>query len=207
MIMLRYLYKIFFVLHLYATQKIYTFCFKIFLLINNCSFGRNLKTYNAIPTLRISKDMNLFKLGDNIRFNNYSDVSWYCKNCIHLQKGASLIVGDNTGFNGVLIFSSQRIEIGDFVNIGGGTKICDTDFHNLEWDKRREPSTNTKAKTAPIIIDDDVFIGMGCTILKGVHIGPRAIIGAGSVVCKDIPADCIAGGNPCRVIKTQNKHV
>lgn len=51
-----------------------------------------------------------------------------------------------------------------------------------------------------IVIDDEVLIGMNIIILKGVHIGARSIIGAGSVVVKDIPCDCIAAGNPAKVI-------
>ena len=61
--------------------------------------------------------------------------------------------------------------------------------------------------TAPIVIEDDVWIGARCQILKGVHIGARSIIAAGSNVTKDIPADVIAGGNPCRVIKTLTTNV
>jgi acetyltransferase-like isoleucine patch superfamily enzyme len=56
-------------------------------------------------------------------------------------------------------------------------------------------------QTAPVTIEDDVWIGAQCIILKGVTIGARSIIGAGSVVTKDIPADCVAAGNPCRIIK------
>lgn len=52
-----------------------------------------------------------------------------------------------------------------------------------------------------IIIEDDVLIGTNCIVLKGVHIGARSIIGAGSIVTKDIPSDCIAAGNPAIVIK------
>jgi acetyltransferase-like isoleucine patch superfamily enzyme len=55
-----------------------------------------------------------------------------------------------------------------------------------------------------VIIEDDVFIGARSVICKGVTIGARSIIAAGSVVVKDIPADCIAGGNPCKVIKYLN---
>ena len=52
-----------------------------------------------------------------------------------------------------------------------------------------------------VIIEDNVLIGKRCIILKGVTIGARSIIGSGSVVTKSIPADCIAAGNPCKVIK------
>lgn len=60
-------------------------------------------------------------------------------------------------------------------------------------------------KSAPITIEDDVWIGAHCIILKGVTIGARSIIGAGSVVTKSIPPDCIAAGNPCKIISRMNK--
>ena len=59
--------------------------------------------------------------------------------------------------------------------------------------------------SAPINIEDDVWIGARCQILKGVHIGARSIIAAGSIVTKDIPSDVVAGGNPCRVIRSLAK--
>ena len=56
-----------------------------------------------------------------------------------------------------------------------------------------------------IVIEDDVLIGMNSIILKGVRVGARSVIGAGSVVVKDIPSDCIAAGNPAKVIKIINQ--
>ena len=53
----------------------------------------------------------------------------------------------------------------------------------------------------PIVIEDDVFIGANCLILKGVTIGARSIVAAGSVVTRSVPADCIVGGNPARIIR------
>ena len=70
------------------------------------------------------------------------------------------------------------------------------------WEDRRYYANDrANTKTAPVIIDDDVFIGTNCIIGKGVHIGARSIIAAGSVVVKDIPADEVWGGNPARFIK------
>ena len=102
-----------------------------------------------------------------------------------------------------------NITIGNYVKIGGDCIIMDTDAHSLNFNIRRSIEKNEQgyrvdglaAATAPIIIEDDVLIGTRCIILKGVIIGARTVIGSGSVVTKSIPADCIAAGNPCRVIK------
>jgi acetyltransferase-like isoleucine patch superfamily enzyme len=56
-------------------------------------------------------------------------------------------------------------------------------------------------KSAPVVIEDDVFIGMNCVVLKGVTIGRGSVVGAGSVVCKSLPSYIIAAGNPARVIR------
>ena len=91
------------------------------------------------------------------------------------------------------------------MKIGSGCVILDTDSHSLDFNNRKIPkvdfaNNNRKA----IVIEDDVLIGTNSIVLKGVTIGARSIIGAGSVVAKDIPADCIAAGNPCKVIKQIN---
>lgn len=59
----------------------------------------------------------------------------------------------------------------------------------------------------PVIIHDDVFIGVGARILPGVSIGPRAIVGAGSVISKDVPPNSVVAGNPARFIRTLDEHV
>ena len=90
------------------------------------------------------------------------------------------------------------------MKIGGGTRISDSNHHSLDYLERREDNDPTKVSNKKIVIEDDVFIGAGCFIGKGVVIGARSIIAQGSVVVKDIPSDCIAAGNPCKVIKPLN---
>lgn len=122
---------------------------------------------------------------------------------IHIAKDSSLILGKNVGISQTSIFCRDRIVIGDYVNIGAGCLIIDSNFHSTDYTIRRDRSLDFKlAKTSPVIIGNDVFIGARCIVCKGVKIGDRTIIAAGSVVASDIPADCIAGGNPCRVIKS-----
>lgn len=113
--------------------------------------------------------------------------------------GSSLEIGDNFAMTGGAICAAERIMIGNNVAIGSNTTIIDTDFHPLNPDfRRRNPQD---AETAPVNIDHDVFVGMNCLILKGVTIGRGSVIGAGSVVTRDVPPHVIAAGNPARVIK------
>ena len=123
--------------------------------------------------------------------------------CVFRAEDGSIIIGDNVGMSQTtLIAKGADITIGDNVKLGGGVKVYTTDFHCLDYQKRRDQKVDmTERKYAPVTIGNDCFIGAGAFILKGVKIGDRSIIGAGSVVTKDIPADCIAGGNPCKVIK------
>lgn len=80
--------------------------------------------------------------------------------------------------------------------------IFDTDFHSVNASRRTNRKEDIEnAKKSPIHIGDLVFIGTGCIIGKGVCIGDKSIVAAGSVVTKDIPAGEIWGGNPARFIK------
>ena len=142
-----------------------------------------------------------FSYGKNITINN-DGIDNDCRSQICVLQGASLKIGDNTGMSQVAITCAKRIVIGSNVKIGAGTLIFDTNFHSTDYRLRRNrvDDSNNSIK-ADVVIEDDCFIGARCIIGKGVHIGARSIIAAGSVVVKDIPRDCIAGGNPCRVIK------
>ncbi|MDY4160912.1 MAG: acyltransferase [Prevotella sp.] len=126
----------------------------------------------------------------------------YAEGCrIVVLPGATLKIGNNTGMSQVSITCKNSITIGSHCTIGAGVMIFDTNFHNVDWKIRRLAEDCQTAKTAPVTIGDDCFIGTRSIICKGVNIGSRAIIAAGSVVVKDIPSDCIAGGNPCKVVK------
>ena len=114
------------------------------------------------------------------------------------RPGAILQIGGHFGMTGGSIVAEERITIGDRVTVGANSIIADTDFHPLDALARQ--NTPLDGGTAPITIEDDVFIGMGTLVLKGVTVGARSIIGAGSVVTRDIPPDVIAAGNPAAVI-------
>ena len=118
---------------------------------------------------------------------------------IYLENGASLKIGNNVGMSSTRMWIHDSVTKGDNVKIGACVLITDTDAHPLDYLARR--TSNEGTKSSPIEIEDDVWLGAHSIILKGVTIGARSIIGAGSVVTKSIPADCVAAGNPCRVIK------
>lgn len=90
------------------------------------------------------------------------------------------------------------IRIGERALLGSYVEIFDSDFHDLRAEHRRGGSP----RMGLVELGEDVFIGDGVKILKGVVIGPRSVIGAGSVVTSEIPAGVIAAGNPARVVRT-----
>lgn len=103
--------------------------------------------------------------------------------------------------NAVIIAERSRIDIGKNTLIGTEFTAYDSDFHDLDFDQRMDGTT----KVAPIMIGENVFIGSRVTILKGVTIGNNSVISAGSVVTKSVPPNCVAGGNPAKVIGALNK--
>jgi acetyltransferase-like isoleucine patch superfamily enzyme len=115
-----------------------------------------------------------------------------------LNPSAKLSIGDNFGISGASISCSLNINIGNNVLIGSGTIITDSDAHPIHPEMRQIPG---EVKRKPIVIEDDVFIGARSIILKGVKIGKGSVIGAGSVVSKDVPPMTIMAGNPAKVVK------
>ena len=114
------------------------------------------------------------------------------------QAGAVLEIGDDFGMTGGSICAAHHITIGDRVTVGANTNILDTDFHPLDHNqRRRDPQA---ARSASVVIEDDVFIGMNCLILKGVRVSRGSVVGAGSVVTRDVPAGAIVAGNPVQVV-------
>lgn len=117
--------------------------------------------------------------------------------------GALLTIGDHTGISGASIYATVGISIGSHVNIGVNCSIYDTDFHPVEYLERRR---QIPGNSAPVCLEDDVWLGANVIVLKGVTIGARSVIGAGSVVTKDVPPDCFAAGSPARVVRYLSRH-
>lgn len=118
-------------------------------------------------------------------------------------KNAELQIGNNVGISSTAIVCQNKITIADNVRIGGGVVIYDTDFHSLNHQHRTAvPENLTTINTSPVYIMEYAFIGAHSIILKGVTIGKRSIIGAGSVVTKSVPDNEIWAGNPAKFIKS-----
>lgn len=117
---------------------------------------------------------------------------------IYCTKNASVRIGNKCQISNVAIYSLASVQIGDEVMIGGGTVIFDSNCHSLLFEQRMGEDNDVKKR--PVVIEDGVFIGMNC-IVKSARIGARSVIGAGSVVMKDIPSGECWAGNPARFIK------
>lgn len=143
-------------------------------------------------------------IGDDFTFfssSNLNPLSPGRKGAIFAEGDAIIKIGNMVGMSSTVLWAKVGITIGDRVTVGANTVILDSDCHSLNHLDRWTENDMKNCKSKPIVIEDDVLIGTGSYVLKGVHIGARTVIGAGSVVTKDIPADCIAAGNPCKVIK------
>lgn len=121
---------------------------------------------------------------------------------------ASISIGKRVFMNGSLI-AAQSIEIGDDVMFSWGVTVVDHNSHAISFTERANDVVNWRegskdwnhVRIAPVKISNKVWIGFNAIILKGVTIGEGAIVGAGSVVSKDVPPWSIVAGNPARIIR------
>lgn len=170
----------------------YTFLHRLESRIVGVKLGKNVSFNGHIIIDRFKGSY--IEIGDNCTFNSHPIFNPRgCRQCIiHTAKDfARIVIGKNSGFSGISIVARKEIVIGENVMVGADTQIGDTDDHN----------EILGTEDSSVHIGNNVFIGMHCMILKGVTIGDNSIIAAGSVVTKDIPANSIAGGVPCKVIR------
>lgn len=169
-------------------------------------FGRNMKIVTGF-TLKKYQGAKLV-IGDDFCLTSGSTINPISRNikgCIFVNTSAKLVIGNDVGISSACIWCDESITIGNHVRIGGDCLILDTDCHSLDYMARRDVKTDREqTNTKPVVISNDVLIGARSIILKGVHIGERSIIGAGSVVTQNVPNDCIAVGNPCKVVRYLN---
>ena len=114
------------------------------------------------------------------------------------SKNAEVILEDNVGMSGVSINCVSRCVFKEGVMLGANVNVWDTDFHLVDPVKRSHQKSILEAKTAPIILERNVWIGANTTVLKGVTIGENTVVGAMSLVNRNLPANSLCAGNPAK---------
>lgn len=156
--------------------------------------GERLALYDGIPC--IEGNLQIY-LGNGVRLHGMSSLS-----AARVHENPTLVVGDDSyiGYQ-VVINVGERVRIGKHCYIASNCWIADYDGHPIDPVRRHNNMPLTPDDVRPIEIEDDVWLGAGVIVLKGVTIGRGSVIGAGSVVTHDIPAYSVAVGNPARVLK------
>ncbi len=196
-------------------MEVDTIIFRIWRLLYKIQRKFNNKFWTIIAKLKYFPFLNLEKGAyiqkgvkiipffiDNKKLSIKLEANSHIKSNVIIQGSGKLILGENSyiSYNSI-IGVNEYIEIGKNVMIAQNVSIRDTD-HN--FNRLDIPMIEQGISTSPIIIEDDVWIGYGAIITKGVKIGKGAIVAAGAVVTKDVPNFAIVGGVPAKVIKFRN---
>lgn len=182
-------------------HPLYTPIAKLMLYLNNVKYGKGLKVAGLVR-LEVTRRGKV-EIGKNLHINsgnNFNLIGRQQKTILWVE--GELSIGDNVGVSATALICNHKISIGNDVKLGGGVCIYDTDFHNLNPEIRKNPVLDKKmAQKAPVVLEDNVFVGAHSTILKGVTIGENSVVGACSLVSKNIPENQIWAGNPAKFIK------
>ena len=162
------------------------------------------------PSSKLAVSKLNFKPGCSVAIDEQSQVDGAL---LFDKEYASISIGKRVFMNGTLV-TAQSIHIDDDVMIAWGVTIVDHNSHSISFSDRLEDVTNWKAgkkdwthvKIAPVKICSKAWIGFNAIILKGITIGEGAVVGAGSVVSKDVSPWTIVAGNPARVIREISKN-
>jgi acetyltransferase-like isoleucine patch superfamily enzyme len=170
------------------------------------------------PNVRIGQDCWLERRDSFVRFRSQNNPGLVLGNCVrvytwttfNVEPAGYIEVGDGSILVGPVFMCAERIVLGRNVTISYHVTIADSDFHPSDPEVRIQdaiassPHGDRRQKPAvvsqPVTIDDNVLIGIGAIVLKGVHIGAGAQIHAGAVVTRDVPPGAIFAGNPARPV-------
>lgn len=175
--------------------------------INRVSFCRRTyffgKVLVSIEKYAINKiEYPTIILGSNVTFNSgmkYNPIGGDERVILRTINNGKIYIGNHVGISNSSIVAYDEVRIGDNVLLGGGVKIYDCDFHSKDFELRTS-NNDLCPPHAPVSIKNGAFVGGHSIILKGVTIGEKSIIGAGSVVSCDIPDGQIWAGNPAKFI-------
>jgi len=178
----------------------------------------------------IENEGSVLRYGFSVRVDNPQENKKYvflgrdsllsCNIIFESEQGV-VRIGNKNSIGASTIICRDEIIFEDNIFVSWGCTFCDHGFHSLDYRERRDDfeqildnvknhrnvnynkNWNT-VDSKPIRICSDAWIGMNCTIMKGVTIGKGAIVGANSVVTKDVPDFAVVAGNPAKIIKTLN---
>ena len=167
------------------------------------SVGKNIKAY-GFPQLSLFKGA-VVRIGDNVTLRsrcrgNAIGINHRIVLTTHSAQ-ARIEIGNHVGMSGGAICCREHIKIGDNTLLGANTIIADSDMHPVEPENRRYNNNPEDIPSKPVNIGKNVWIGADVFVCKGVSIGDNSVIGAMSVVTRSIPENCIAAGNPARIIR------
>ncbi len=180
--------------------KIWSTGTRIYFALTGSQYGAGLRSF-GLPMVRRSRRASI-RLAQNVTLVNLNRANPIGINqpCMFIAgEAATISIGAHTGLSGCVINARANVSIGCHVLIGGNVRIFDHDFHPVHWQARRGPDRH-RGHAAPIVIEEDAFIGEGALILKGVTIGRGAVIGARAVVTHSVEPLTIWAGNPARLI-------
>lgn len=171
-----------------------TLLMKIDMNIRGVHYGKHIRFYGLAKFKRANKGKIALGVSCVLNSTPTSNLIGVNRPCIFtaLMPESELKIGNYCGFSGTVIGCFDQITLGNNVKCGANTLITDSDWH-LDDHRSGVPR--------PVIIEDNVWLGVNVTVLKGVRIGANSVIGANSLVIKNIPSNVIAAGNPCKVIK------
>ena len=135
---------------------------------------------------------------------------------LNSQSGGKIIMGDYSKIGGRSVINAvESVQIGNYTGIAENVHITDNNNHPVNPSYRKymricrdlEPRLWKHSDHAPVVIGENCWIGRNVSIMKGVTIGDNSVIAANSVVTKSVPANCIAAGNPAKVVKTNIEEI
>jgi acetyltransferase-like isoleucine patch superfamily enzyme len=178
----------------FVSKSLWSFCLRLLCKLKGVRIGKSSSFYGFAKFKRARGS--IINIGERLtlRSSSTSNLIGVNRPCIisTLSNSARLSIGDNCGFSGTVIGCFKEITFGNKVMIGANSLITDGDWH---------PDDPRAKDPRPVVIGNNVWLGVNVIVLKGVTIGENSLIGAGSVVTSNIPANVIAVGNPCKVIR------
>lgn len=179
---------------------------KIYFYLLKCAYAAKSNNKRVIGTCKshqpiVQRGKGEIVFGNNVHFGVINAPMFY-NTYAYVEartKDALIEFGDNVRINNSFsAIAEKKIKINNDVLIGYNCSIVDSNFHDLDKDKRSQTDPNP----LEVIINRNVFIGNNVTILKGVTIGENSVVSAGAIVTKSFPENVVIGGCPAKIISS-----